>query len=461
MDGYIRVSRVSGREGDSFISPDEQRRKIESWAQLRDVEIVAWHEDFDQSGNKRSRPGLDLTLERIEAGETDGIAVAKLDRLSRLGTADALKLVEHIVTVGGSFAAIDLGIDPTTPSGEMMLTLMLALAHMQWRELSEGWESAKGRAVARGVKIGVAPLGYVKGQDGTLTPSDDAANIKEAFRLAGGHGVARATAFLGSKYPDRVWTPSTTRRLLSSRTYLGQVVYGELMNDSAHEPLVTRPEWEAAQHPGRERRVSEHYQLSGLVTCAGCDRPLVGATAGGRAAKGSIPSVPGARVYRCKYTNPKCDAPCVISAERLERYVRKALKRVWLEGGAVVGDTPPEGSEGAQQALEEAEAELYAFAADTTMRKALGPKYGELLATRTQAVEEARQEMRKYAQETARMTRVLPQDALDTDDPELLRDLLHAAFSKIEVTRGRGTVSKRTRLILHGSDVPMTPLEIS
>ncbi|MGA2320027.1 MAG: hypothetical protein ABSG95_04700 [Solirubrobacteraceae bacterium] len=45
-DGYIRVSRVLGRAGDSFISPAVQREQIEGWAKLRGVEIDAWHEDL-------------------------------------------------------------------------------------------------------------------------------------------------------------------------------------------------------------------------------------------------------------------------------------------------------------------------------------------------------------------------------------------------------------------------------
>lgn len=449
MDGYIRVSRVSGREGESFISPAEQRKKIEGWAELRDVEILDWPKDLDQSGNKRTRPELDKTLARIAAGETDGIVVAKLDRLSRLGTSDALKLVGEIVEAGGSFAAIDLGIDPTTPSGEMMLTLMLALAHMQWRELGEGWQTAKSHAVARGLKIGIAPIGYEKGEDGRLRKSPDSSNIAEAFRLAGSSGVSATMAFLSARYPGRVWTPSTTRRLLSSHTYLGQVTYGDLVNDTAHEPLVTRAEWEAAQHPGQRRKAaSMSYPLSGIAVCAGCGRPMVGSKSN------------EARVYRCKYGQAldggdKCSEPAVISASRLEPFVREALKRVWVERAYEVTDTPPGGAADAQAALEDAEAELYAFAQDTTLRKALGSGYQELLAARVAAVEEAKEAFRIHAQGAARERRVLPQELIDTDDPELLRDLLSAAFEKIEIIRGRGTVSDRTRLYLYGSDIPV------
>jgi DNA invertase Pin-like site-specific DNA recombinase len=35
--GYVRVSRIAGREGDSFISPDVQRERIEAHARRMDM----------------------------------------------------------------------------------------------------------------------------------------------------------------------------------------------------------------------------------------------------------------------------------------------------------------------------------------------------------------------------------------------------------------------------------------
>lgn len=96
MDQYVRVSRVGRRSGESFISPDLQRDQGAAWAASRSVEIPVIHEDLDQSGGKLARPGLDALMARIRAGETDGVIVSKLDRLSRLGVADALRLVEQI-----------------------------------------------------------------------------------------------------------------------------------------------------------------------------------------------------------------------------------------------------------------------------------------------------------------------------------------------------------------------------
>src|SRR4051794_13749448 len=175
LDGYIRVSRVNGRNGDSFISPDQQKDKITQWATLRGVEITdAWPTDLDQSGGKLSRPNFDKALERVRSGKTDGIVVAKLDRFSRAGVADALKLIETIIEAGGTVASVEEGIDPMTPTGEFTMTLFLALARMQRRQIGDQWKDAQRRAVDRGIHVASqAPTGYVRGTEGVLERHTD------------------------------------------------------------------------------------------------------------------------------------------------------------------------------------------------------------------------------------------------------------------------------------------------
>src|SRR3954452_3534770 len=95
LDAYIRVSRVMGRGGDGFYSPEDQRRAIEGWAQAHGVEIAMWHQDLDQSGRSDDRPGFQVMLARVTRGETGGVAVAKIDRLSR-SVANGLAAIKTI-----------------------------------------------------------------------------------------------------------------------------------------------------------------------------------------------------------------------------------------------------------------------------------------------------------------------------------------------------------------------------
>jgi hypothetical protein len=50
VDGYIRVSRVGDRSGESYISPDVQRRALEAWAAERRVELVLHDPEENVSG---------------------------------------------------------------------------------------------------------------------------------------------------------------------------------------------------------------------------------------------------------------------------------------------------------------------------------------------------------------------------------------------------------------------------
>src|SRR3954470_15291624 len=79
LDAYVRVSSVRGRGGDSFISPAIQRERIAAWAAAHGHHIARVFEELDVSGGTVERPKLNVVMERIEAGETGGVVVFKLD----------------------------------------------------------------------------------------------------------------------------------------------------------------------------------------------------------------------------------------------------------------------------------------------------------------------------------------------------------------------------------------------
>jgi DNA invertase Pin-like site-specific DNA recombinase len=102
IDGYVRVSQVSGRSGARFISPIVQREQIEGWAKLHGAVVGEVFEELDESGARADRPLLMRAIERVEANESDGIVVAKLDRFGR-SLVDSLAGIERIRKAGGTF----------------------------------------------------------------------------------------------------------------------------------------------------------------------------------------------------------------------------------------------------------------------------------------------------------------------------------------------------------------------
>src|SRR4051794_24734051 len=101
---YIRVSKVAGRDGDSFQSPDQQRDAIaHAVALMPGARIAEEIIDLDESGGTMNRPGLGRALAALDAGRADGIAVAKLDRFAR--NASAIELIERMERAGKVFVS--------------------------------------------------------------------------------------------------------------------------------------------------------------------------------------------------------------------------------------------------------------------------------------------------------------------------------------------------------------------
>jgi DNA invertase Pin-like site-specific DNA recombinase len=394
LDGYIRVSRVGGREGDSFISPDVQRETIQRWADLRGVQIGEWFTDLDQSGGKLKRPGLDEALERIEAEDSGGLAVARLDRLSRAGVGDALKLVEWIHDHGGRIAAIDLGIDPTTPFGEFAMTIMLALARMERRRIGDNWAVAQEKAVARGVHVASAtPTGYQRRDDGLLEPHPDhAPAITALFRMraAGASWGALVDHMnrenVAGPYGALNWTTRAVQHILANRAYLGEARYGEHRNPDAHQPLTDRSTWELAQvaKGAPTVRSSQPALLAGLLRCAGCRHVMKPDTM--RLHDGTK-----ARIYRCRGKHSV--GVCGDRSSTMERVIAPLVEaRFFHEVGELAARSVELTAdiEQLEDAALKAEADLTAFRDDERIAGALGPeRYVDGLAKRAAAADRA------------------------------------------------------------------------
>jgi len=336
MDGYIRVSRVGGREGAAYISPDVQREAISRWAEYRGVTIVNWETDEDESGGTQDRPGLRRVLDRIEHGQTDGIVVWRLSRFAR-NVAGALGDLERIQAAGGHFASVEEAIDPAGPFGEFVLTMLLSIAKLERDNSVAGWKTAKARAILRGAHIGPTPFGYSrreKGEEdsGQLYPHPvQGPAVRAVYEgRARGLSLSALAALMDEQAPREdggAWTTTQVLRVLRMRVYLGEIHHGELVNPKAHEPLVEPGLWTRVQ--GMRRAVSHptrseihDFLLSGVVRCEACGYSMSGFARGG--ANRETP------VYRCakRHGSGICPSPANITASRLEPYVRdQALRR--------------------------------------------------------------------------------------------------------------------------------------
>lgn len=134
------------------------------------------------SGAAKVRPGLDELLAYARPGDT--IVIQALDRLGRT-TLDLLALVEDLTARGVSLRILTLGVDTGTPAGQLVLTVMAALAQMERDILRERTMDGLAAARARG-RVGGRPRTMTDAQVGLAREWRDAGkSVREIGRLLG------------------------------------------------------------------------------------------------------------------------------------------------------------------------------------------------------------------------------------------------------------------------------------
>ena len=343
VDIYLRVCRVGGRE--HLISPDEQERRARELARERNLSTGVVLTDLDESGGKWDRPGLQMALERVRAGESGGLIVAWLDRLSR-DSEHALRLVRELAKAGGKVYAPDAPADWTSPEGELQAGIVFAFAQYVRSRARAGFERAKEQAIANGIPVQTrAPVGYRKSEDRRLGLDPIAAPIiREVFeRRAAGAGPTELAKLLEShgvrtSQGAQTWSKQSVAQLLKNRVYLGELSYGKdrrVVNTEAHKAIVDVATWEAAQHPNgprpRSPRGAGDYALTGILRCAACGYSMQGTRTSRRK-----------RIYRCtrRHAGGLCPSPATVDADEVERVAESVFWQV-VENRAAVSEADP------------------------------------------------------------------------------------------------------------------------
>jgi len=388
MDGYIRVSRVGGRKGESFISPKVQREKIKGWAELHDVKLGEVVVEEDVSG---ARPvddrELGTLLKRVESGQSAGIVTYKLSRFGR-GALETLQAVDRIRIAGGRLVTVEDGVDSTKPGGRLLLTVLAGLAEEELEQRRAGWMTARRRALERGVHVGPTPVGYRRRTDGRLV--DDATTAPFIAKVFGMRGEGRSWGEIARFLTENnvlpverngrrsvAWSRSGVSSVIRNRVYRGELWdRDELVCKEAHEPLVSEGEWKLAQLGNgngvghvKDGTIAAQGLLTGIVYCESCGHrlSLTGST------------VKGERIanYFCRahHATGECKAPAVASTRTLDPYVEELLREALADPNSklIKAHEVSDRIMAAAKARQAADAELDAFLA-AELASTLGPE---------------------------------------------------------------------------------------
>ena len=136
---YLRVSTADQHK--SGIGEEARRKAITLEAERRGWEIVRFAEDVASGKSMNGRHALHEAIAEIEAGAAEALVAARLDRVSR-SALDFANLTERARRNGWALVVLDLGVDMTTPVGEMISGVLSYLAQFERRLIADRTRAA-------------------------------------------------------------------------------------------------------------------------------------------------------------------------------------------------------------------------------------------------------------------------------------------------------------------------------
>jgi len=219
--GYIRVS--TDEQASNGQSLDAQRTKLQAYASLYELEIVAVIVDAGQYGKTLNRDGLPYALAMLRSRKAEGLLIAKLDRLTRY-VGDWQILIDGYFgeKAGKQLFSVADSIDTRTAAGRLVLNVLLSVAQWKREAIGERTSDALQHKIRKGERCGKVRFGYYLAEDGKMLVENP--QEQEVIRLieslkAKGESLRAIAAELTTrdiltKEGNAKWTHTAVNRIL-------------------------------------------------------------------------------------------------------------------------------------------------------------------------------------------------------------------------------------------------------
>ncbi|PIR17675.1 MAG: hypothetical protein COV46_03180 [Deltaproteobacteria bacterium CG11_big_fil_rev_8_21_14_0_20_49_13] len=284
---YILYARKSSESGDRQVqSIDDQINRLQKLAGDLKLNVVDILIEAKSAKKPQSRPIFMKMMQRIEAGEADGILAWQLNRLSR-NPVDSGTLGWFLQQ--GTIQSIQTTEREYLPDDNVLLfSVESGMANQYILELRKNVKRGVDSKLAKGWKPNVASLGYLNEKEektivedperfplirkmwdlmltGTKSPPQilEIANKQWGFRT-------RKTKRLGGKELSR----SGIYRIFTNPFYAGIIAYGGKEYDGKHKAMITLSEFDRVQYllgrKGKARPKTHAFAFTGLIRCGEC-----------------------------------------------------------------------------------------------------------------------------------------------------------------------------------------------
>ncbi len=328
---FLYVRKSTDVEDKQVLSIAAQIAELKEFARRMGIVIVDIIIE-KQTAKKPGRPKFNKMLQRIEAGEANGILAWLPDRLSRnsIDSGQIIYMLDENVLCDLKFPHFWF---ENTPQGKYMLANEFNSSKQYVDNLSVNTKRGLRQKVREGHYPSVVPFGY-NNDVRTKTVAIDkktAPLVRQCFEMyAGGNktcgdiadflfakGVAtkgrRRTRNDPKSAGGKKWHETRVRHMLSNIFYYGHFTYAGEVHEGKHAPIVDKPLFDRVQKAltqrGRvQKQATTPQPLTMLVRCANCNCFVTGAHKVKRQKNGNVHEY---TYYRCTRKSKKvaCSEP--------------------------------------------------------------------------------------------------------------------------------------------------------
>ncbi len=151
MSEVALYARVSTRQHGQ--NPETQLIPLRDFAKARGFAIATEYVDVGWSGSKERRPQLDRMMMAARRHHFTAVLVWRFDRFAR-STKHLLTALSEFQSLGIDFISTTESIDSSTPVGQMVFTILAAVAQMERELIRERVQAGVDRARREGKKLG-------------------------------------------------------------------------------------------------------------------------------------------------------------------------------------------------------------------------------------------------------------------------------------------------------------------
>ena len=253
---WIRVSTDEQAQGES---PENHLKRAQMYCELHGWQPVAVYDLSGVSGKTViGHPEAQRMLADLDAGRINGLIFSRLARLAR-NTRELLDIADRFQSAGAALLSISENLDTSTPAGQLMYTMIGALAEWERAEISARVAASVPVRAAQGKPTGGAsPWGYRWEDTGAgkrLVIDDQAADkIRMIFSICieekgnAQRTTTRLNAMGLRTRKDTLFRVTSLKRLIDDPVYIGRrrANYTKSTGDGKH--WVQKPESDWVYH---------------------------------------------------------------------------------------------------------------------------------------------------------------------------------------------------------------------